>query len=446
MRGIFGIKMIDEKTLKEINTCPPAKNAKEEIYILKRRIKAFLNSLCFYMCRIFPIKRKLVSVCTFEGKGGFGCNPKYIVQELHKQDKTIEFVWFVNQDVFEQKEFPDYIKKVPNTLWSRAYWLSRSKVWIDNYRKPYGTVKRKGQYYINTWHANIGFKSIGLTRGTAFSKMAYLVSKNDSDMIDKIITDSDFTNELFRKGLLYSGDYIKAGQCRCDILHGDREKYKEKIRDKYSLPHDSHIIMYAPTFREKNDNGKRSVYAKEWGIDFNRLLQTLERKYGGEWILCVRLHPQLATDDVIRELFDSKTKVIDASLEDDMYEILAGMDAFITDYSSAALDASYSMMPVFIYADDLAEYSEDRGNLLWDLLNYRKGKIENNKRITPGIDAYLPYALATNNDELEKIVMDFNDKEYKDEMHEFAKDVGLVFDGNASKIVSQNIIDYLMEQ
>ncbi len=42
-----------------------------------------------------------------------------------------------------QKEFPDYIKKVPNTLWSRAYWLSTSKIWIDNYRKPYGTIKKK---------------------------------------------------------------------------------------------------------------------------------------------------------------------------------------------------------------------------------------------------------------------------------------------------------------
>ena len=103
---------------------------REENYIRYRKAKAYMNKLCFFICRIFPIRKNQISVCTFEGKSGFGCNPKYIVEELHKRNKDYEFVWFVN-DI--QKEFPDYIKKVPNTLWNRAYWLSTSKIWIDNY-------------------------------------------------------------------------------------------------------------------------------------------------------------------------------------------------------------------------------------------------------------------------------------------------------------------------
>ncbi|MBR1622530.1 MAG: CDP-glycerol glycerophosphotransferase family protein, partial [Pseudobutyrivibrio sp.] len=83
-----------------------------------------------------------MSVCTFEGKGGFGCNPKYVVEKLHEKDSNIKFVWFLNRNAMD-KPMPDYVRKAPNTLWSRAYWLSRSKVWIDNYRKPYGTVKCK---------------------------------------------------------------------------------------------------------------------------------------------------------------------------------------------------------------------------------------------------------------------------------------------------------------
>ena len=113
---------------------PGIKTKQEKIYITKRKIKAFFNSICFYICRIFPIDNNLVSVCTFEGRGGFGCNPKYIIQELHKNNPNCKIVWFVND---RNKAFPDYIKKVPNTLISRAYWLSKSKVWIDNYRKPY---------------------------------------------------------------------------------------------------------------------------------------------------------------------------------------------------------------------------------------------------------------------------------------------------------------------
>ena len=156
---------------------------KKECYLLYRKIKAFGARCFFLLCRIFPIKRNRISVCTFEGKGGFGCNPRYIVEELHRRNPDYEFIWFVND---MNKEFPDYIKKVPNDLKNRAYWLSTSKIWIDNYRKPYGTTKRKGQYYVNTWHATIAFKSIGLWREEAFSKIAYLVSHNDSKMIDDI--------------------------------------------------------------------------------------------------------------------------------------------------------------------------------------------------------------------------------------------------------------------
>lgn len=116
---------------------------KEKIYIFKRKLQALGSGICFYMCRIFPIDKKLISVCTFEGRGGFGCNPKYIVEALHKLDSTYSYVWFVN-DI--NKELPEYIKKVPNTVLSRAYWLTRSMVWIDNYRKPYGTKKEKVNY------------------------------------------------------------------------------------------------------------------------------------------------------------------------------------------------------------------------------------------------------------------------------------------------------------
>ena len=168
----------------------------ERNYIRYRKLKAFGNKICFVICRLFPIRQNRISVCTFEGKGGFGCNPKYIVEELHKRNTSYEFVWFVND---MQKEFPPYIKKVRNTLWSRAYWLSTSKVWIDNYRKPYGTCKRNGQYYLNTWHGTIGFKSMGLWRGKSFSKMAYLVSKNDSDMIDDAVIDSKWCEEVWPK-------------------------------------------------------------------------------------------------------------------------------------------------------------------------------------------------------------------------------------------------------
>ncbi len=412
----------------------------EKSYIRYRKLKAFGNKLCFIICRVFPIKKNRISICTFEGKGGFGCNPKYIVEELHRRNVDYEFIWFVND---MEKEFPAYIKKVPNTLWSRSYWLSTSKVWIDNYRKPYGTCKRKKQYYINTWHATIGFKSIGLWRDASFSKMAYLVSKNDSDMIDDVVIDSEWCAEMYPKGMVYDGNYLWSGAPRCDVLYGDRIKYHNMFRQKYGISKDAKVIMFAPTFREGTVKGKRAVFSEVWTLDFKRLLNNLESRFGGVWYLCLRVHPQLAAD--VREYEDErlKDKLIDVSKEDDMYEILAGMDAFITDYSSAAMDASYTHMPVFIYADDIEKYVNDRGSMLWNLSTDSSRQVTNNKSMTPGIDTVLPYPIAQNSDELEEVILGFDEGKYISRMKQFENDVRLVFDGKASAKVADKLEDYL---
>ena len=405
-------------------------------YIRKRKRQAFRESLCFYACRIFPVRRNLISVCTFEGKGGFGCNPKPLVEELHRQNSKLQFVWFVNDMT---KEFPDYIRKVPNTLWSRAYWLSRSKVWIDNYRKPYGTKKRKGQYYLNVNHYTIGIKCTGLWRGEGFSPMAYLVSKNDSDMIDDLVIDSKWCEEVSPKGLVYEGTYQKTGAPRCDVLYGDRSDAKSRFRKKHHIPEDAKVVLFAPTFREGAKDGKRFVFSEIWTIDFQRLLDNLEKKFGGTWYLCVRVHPQLAPTFQEYKNPEIQDRIIDESQADDMYEILAGMDAYISDYSSACFEAGFAHIPVFLYADDIQKYAKDRGALMWNIATDPRERIGNNKVMTPNFDVKLPFSLASDNEELEKDIMEFDKAKYDKVLNEFHEKVGLVFNGRASENLANKI-------
>ena len=420
-------------------------NKKERKYIRKRKRIAFCNSLCFYLCRIFPIKKHLVSVCTFEGKGGFGCNPKYLVQKLHQMRPDMEFVWFVNKDIFDKKVFPDYIRKVPNTLLSRAYWLTRSKVWIDNYRKPYGTVKRKGQYYLNVNHYTIGIKCTGLWRGSGFSKMAYLVSKNDSDMIDDLVIDSAWCEIVSPKGLVYDGTYLKTGAPRCDVLYGDRTGYQRQFRVKHNLPSDAKVVMFAPTFREGARNGKRSVYSQIWTIDFKRLIDTLEKKFGGTWYICVRVHPQLAPTFQEYKNEEIQERLIDESQADDMYEILAGMDAYITDYSSACFEAGFAKIPVFIYADDIQKYANDRGSLMWNLASDPLDHVTNNKEMTPGMDLVFPFPVASNNEEMKENIMRFDKADYEKQMERFYQSIGLMFDGKASERLARLVTRFVCD-
>lgn len=412
----------------------------EQKYICMRKRKAFRESLLYFFFCLFPIRRNKITVCTFEGKGGFCCNPRYIVEELRRRNDTYQFVWLVND---LSKQFPDYVTPVKNTLWNRAYHLSTSKVWIDNYRKPYGTRKRKGQYYLQTWHGALAFKTLGLWRGEGFSRIAYLVSKNDADMTDYVICDSEWGKQVYPKGLVYEGEYLKFGSARCDIMVNSREQQRAKVRERYHLAQDTKIVMFAPTFREKGQKGQRGVFVGDNTLNFSKMVDNLNRRFSGEWYLFLRLHPQLASQMEKYPLEGLEGRTVDVSQADDMCEVLAGVDVLITDYSSAAMDAGFADIPVFLYADDIDQYTENRGGMFWSFPEKGSGPIVSNEAITPDIKATLPYPLARNNEELEYNILNFDLEKYSEMTKEFAQAIGLVNDGKASQRAADQVEGWL---
>ena len=281
-----------------------------------------------------------------------------------------------------------------------------------------------------------------LFRSKGFSEMAYLVSRNDSDMMDALVIDSDWCESYMHKGMLFDGTMLKSGAPRCDILYGNRQEQKKWLRAKHGLPENAKIVMYAPTFREGAKNGKRSVFSEVWTIDFVRLLSVLEKRFGGAWYLCIRVHPQLAP--TFAEYKDDALQghVFDESQADDMYEVLAGVDAYITDYSSAIFEAGYAHIPAFIYADDIQKYAVDRGELMWNLAVDRLDCVGNNKAVTPDYDLRLPFSVSTDNDGLERDILAFDEDAYASAQESFSQQIGLVFDGRGSS----RIADWLESQ
>lgn len=433
---------------------------KEERYIQKRIWKARIESIPFYLFRAFPIRKKKVVFCCIEGTTGYTCNPKYIAEELIQRNITVqnaknnkntikktlekeglsELVWLVNDT---SKEFPSEIKVVRNTLWNRAYHLSTAKFWIDNSRKQLEARKRKGQIYIQTWHAKLGFKPTGLDRGASFSKIAYLVTKHDSDMIDYWLSNSDWYDNTLPTGSIYEGATLRTGSPRCDILVKTKNdaEYKKEVKkaliEKFGLGNLSgsslnverlpktdvdeiRFLMYAPTFRGGSQGTNREIAAGQGFPDYKRLIGNMEKRFGGTWIVLLRLHPQLVARNLDTEVAESLSelqgKVISASRIDDMYEVLAGCDAFMTDYSSAAFDAAVMEIPIFLYADDYAEYEGERGKLLWNLRE-------------------LPFPLALTNEELEEKIAKFDEVEYQRKLDRLFEETKMVEDGQAAKRV-----------
>ena len=411
---------------------------KEKIYIVKRKIKALIQTVPFYICRVLPINNKKLVFMTIEGTTGFSCNPKYIALELIERNKKLstdqqyELVWLVD-DV--NKQFPKEIRKVKNTLWNRAKELTTARVWIDNSRKQLECRKRIGQIYIQTWHAKIGFKPTCLDRGTSFSKIAYLVSKHDADMVDYWLSNSDWYDSTLKNGSLYEGKTIRCGSPRCDILVKARDDaiFKSRIKEKmlYDLgitdmmTDDLHFMMYAPTFRGGSQGINRKLDGAGHMPDFSIVIQALEQRFGGKWMILLRLHPQMTVRGIESGVIGTMEKEIstrlkDISKADDMYELLAGCDAFMTDYSSAAFDAAVMQIPVFLYCDDFNEYEEERGKLLWNLES-------------------LPFLFSKNDDKLTNIIQNFDDKKYVSELKDLFMATGTNEDGLGAKAVA----DYL---
>ena len=402
----------------------------EDRYVAKRLFKSYMQSIPFYLCRIFPIKNKKIVFTTIEGTCGYMCNPKYIAEEFIRRglDKEYELVWLVNDT---KKIFPKQIRVVKNSLWNRAYELSTAGRWIDNSRKQLEVRKRKGQKYIQTWHAKVGFKPTCLDRGKSFTKIAYLVSKHDSDMVDYWLSNSDWYDRTLLRGSLYKGKALRTGSPRCDVLVRAKEdkSYHNSCRQsimrrylnaKIENGKDIRFVMYAPTFRGGSQDTERDIAVETGGLDYSCTVEALENKFGGKWYVLLRLHPQLSARHM--KSIDRDESLIDVSDVDDMYELLAGCDAFITDYSSAAFDAMVMNIPLFLYCNDYKRYEKERGSLLWDLRT-------------------LPFPLAGNNKELADQIENFNEEKYIRDIDKFMADTGMTEDGKASKSVVDFIID-----
>ena len=102
-----------------------------------------------------PVQMNKIVCSNFHGKG-FGCNSKYIVNELLKRNRDLDIVWLVT----DKYEFPDGVRTVPFNSEEAIKEIATARVLIDNQMKFPGFLKRDDQFFINTWHGAIPFKKI----------------------------------------------------------------------------------------------------------------------------------------------------------------------------------------------------------------------------------------------------------------------------------------------
>ena len=367
-----------------------------------------LPCVLFYFFRIFSIKNNRIVFVNFSGKG-YGDNPKYIAEELKKGD--YDLIWLVNNK--KDKSFPKEVKKVKIFSIKACFYLTTAKVWINNTRFEHCVVKRKGQYYIQTWHGSFGVKKIEYNAIEKLSEYYKKVMKNDNKMIDLALSNCEFmTEKIFRESFKYKGEILKVGLPKDDIFSNYDESLIMKIKKYYNIPYDDRILLYAPTFRKSYSE------INPYDIDFSSLKNTIEEATGDNYSILIRMHPRIASK--AKELITNNSELIDVSYYEDVQELICACDILITDYSTTMTDAMIADKTVVLYANDINDYESERGYVF----PYRE----------------LPFKITTSNEELINVLKNNSINELKKMPRLFVKNYLKIYEtGKASKKVAERI-------
>ena len=353
-----------------------------------------------------PVKKDKIVFNNFNGRG-YGCNPKYIAQELLRRGLGYDLVWLVAD---KKTDLPDGIRPVEIYTRQARIELSTAGVIVSNVKNgPYFEKKDK-QYYIQTWHGDFALKYIEGEAERSLSPEYLAMTKSDSQRIDLVLSGSIPFSNIVRSSFWYDGEILESGLPRNDIFFDKDSDIPGQIRELLDIPRQTKIVLYAPTFR---DNGSAFPFP-----DFIAILNLLERITGREWVFVVRLHPNdLSRSSEIRFC----SKVINGSLLSDMQELERAADLLITDYSSVMYDFVLQRKPVVLYTPDLDSYRTHCRNL------------------RPLYDE-LPFVRAVSHSELiENLPMLFS-RIYQEKVESFFKKEVLSFDdGLAAKRVVERI-------
>lgn len=367
---------------------------------MKRVIRIYLVRIFRRLCAIFPVMNRKVIVSNYYGKG-YGDNAKYIVEKLLQYDKRVNIIWIINSE-FDKETLPSGIIPCQRGSFREIYHLSTAKIWIDNCRKDFWNKKSK-QIYMQTWHG-FALKRIEKDVSDSLSDDYKRIALRDSSQIDIIVSDSDFMSHLYRNSFWYSGEVVKWGAPRNDILITHSDDIKKKISKYYELAENKKIILYAPTFRV---DGNIDVYS----LDCQSVIDACEQRFGGKFAIFLKLHPNIV--DKCSLVMDSSSSTINATFYPDTQELLAAADVVISDYSSLMFDFAITKKPCFIFATDIESYKSDR-NFYYDI------------RTTP-------FLVSENNEELCQSIKNFNNNLYINDVNNFFNKHSILCDGHSSE-------------
>lgn len=335
-----------------------------------------------YMCCLLPINRTKIIIN----------NPNFretrtITEALIADNNQYDLVWVTRDD----KTNHDGIRIINKDSFRYAYELMTSSIWIDNSRIDNWVHKRNGQLYIQTWHGAIAMKKIERDAEDVLSAFYIERAKHDSKLIDYFVAETGFIDKMLKDTFWYDGKVLK-GEFKDSLL---KQIDREKVLSQLGIVKDTKVVLYVPTFRADGN-------IKCYDMRYEDVLDKLEDKFGGKWVLIIRLHPNIASrsSDIV-----FSDRILNGTYYPDLGELIQISDILITDYSSCMFYGYRAEKLVMIYASDFDNY----------MLNDRGGYFSYDD---------LPASVSKSTEEMLDIIEHFEQDEYMRKVKVFNNSIG----------------------
>ncbi len=386
-------------------------------------VKQIVVVIYYVMCHVCLVKKNRIVFDSSLGKSYAG-NPKHIYEYLmaNGYDLIWDCIWFYEN---ERYNIPGMSRQVRYGRLRYIYYMATAKVWVFDSRQPEFLVRRKGTYYIQTWHGTplkrlaLDMEDVFMAGETDIDSYKEHFAKNVHTW-DFLISQNPFSTATFRRAFDFHKEMLEIGYPRNDILFRENtEEDTQRYRRKLGLPLDKKIILYAPTWRD-DEFSEDDRYEFRPQISFEKL----QKELGDEYVMIVKYH-YLIMDAVDWSPYEGFIYHFDQSR--DIAELFLVSDILVTDYSSVMFDFSIMRRPMFFFAYDFYKYKNELRGFYF---SYSKE---------------MPGPISTTTEELIADIHNYDSQEYEERYQKFVEKYNTIDDGKASSRVL-DLLKKLMPQ
>ena len=355
-----------------------------------------------------------------DGHKNFMGNSRYLFEYLKNNNKksVAYFVISKNSKYKEEKYKNSYIKN--NSI--KAFWLIlRSKyIFVNGVSGDVSISHFLGRFnIINLWHGT-PIKKIMFDDNKCFlndpktlkGKIMRLFSLIECKSFKLIVASNELTKKHLQSAFLNKNVEV-LGYPRNDYFFKSNEKEKMKILKKLNLENPKKIFLYAPTFRDFENN------LKPFSDEFLKSLNTYLTN--NNYFFLINKHP--FTKNILLKKFSN---IFEISDKIEIQKILMISDIHIGDYSSIYFDFAIQNKVIISYLYDIEKYKKKARDLYFEI-----------EKEMPSFKSYKErelLKLIKNIKNLEK------NKTYKKKIIEFNNKFNTIEDGNSSNRILNFLI------